>query len=184
MNSPRETALLFALLCVLCGQAVAAIPGAGGWQHQELRRFKAEEANLGVAVNSEFFYAIDNHALGKYRKDTGARVAGWEGGKGGRIQHLNAGVVFKGRLYCAHSNFPKLPEQSSVADGGRDVDGFAQLVPHDQLVGFAGLNHECHSVVVDEIDQSVADTSEAWLRPILSDQRSSPVLAGRQFAWP
>lgn len=115
MNPPRATALLFALLCVLCGKsAFAAIPGPGGWRHEELRRFKAAEANQGVAVDSEFFYAIDNHALGKYRKDSGARVAGWDGGKGGRIQHLNAGVVFNGRLYCAHSNFPKLPEQSSV----------------------------------------------------------------------
>ena len=106
---------LFALLCALCGKTVfAAIPGAGGWRHEELRRFKAAEANQGVAVDAEFFYAIDNHALAKYRKDTGARVAGWDGGKGGRIQHLNAGVVFNGRLYCAHSNFPKLPEQSSV----------------------------------------------------------------------
>jgi hypothetical protein len=103
-----------AFLCVLCGQAFAAIPGAGGWRHEELRRFKAAEANQGVAVDAEFFYAIDNHALGKYRKDSGARVAGWDGGKDGRIKHLNAGVVFKGRLYCAHSNFPRLPEESSV----------------------------------------------------------------------
>ncbi len=92
----------------------AAIPGAGGWRHEELRRFKAAEANQGVAVDAEFFYAIDNHAIGKYRKDTGVRVAGWDGGKGGRIQHLNAGMVLDGRLYCAHSNFPKLPEESSV----------------------------------------------------------------------
>ena len=105
---------LFALICVLCGSSPAAIPGAGEWRHEELRRFKAAEANQGVAVDAEFFYAIDNYALGKYRKDTGARVAGWEGGKDGRIKHLNAGVVLDGRLYCAHSNFPKLPEESSV----------------------------------------------------------------------
>lgn len=103
-----------AVLCALCGQVLAAAPGAGGWRHEELRRFKAAEANQGVAVDAEFFYAIDNHALGKYRKDTGERVAGWDGGKVGRIQHLNAGVVLDGRLYCAHSNFPKLPAESSV----------------------------------------------------------------------
>lgn len=105
---------LFALLCVLCGSSTAAIPGTGGWRHEEVRRFKAAEAIQGVAVDAEFFYAIDNHSLGKYRKDTGARVGGWDGGKGGRIQHLNAGVVIGGQLYCANSNFPKLPEQSSV----------------------------------------------------------------------
>lgn len=111
----KRLILLFAFLCVLCGKPVfAAISGAGGWRHEELRRFKAAEANQGVAVDAEFFYAIDNHALGKYRKDTGARVAGWDGGKGGRIKHLNAGVVLNGRLHCAHSNFPKVPEESSV----------------------------------------------------------------------
>src|SRR6185436_10598831 len=92
----------------------AEIPGAGSWRHEELRRFKAAEANQGVAVDAEFFYAIDNHAIGKYRKETGERVANWDGGKAGRIQHLNAGMVLDGRLYCAHSNFPKLPEESSV----------------------------------------------------------------------
>ncbi|MFM8470312.1 MAG: sialidase family protein [Limisphaerales bacterium] len=107
--------IAFVLLCALCNQpASSAIPGAGGWRHEELRRFKATEANQGVAVDAEFFYVNDNHTLGKYRKDTGTRVAGWDGGKGGRIQHLNAGGVIGGRLYCAHSNFPKRPEESSV----------------------------------------------------------------------
>jgi len=89
-------------------------PSAGAWRHEELGRFKAAEANQGVAVDAEFFYAIDNHAIGKYRKDNGLRVGGWDGGKAGRIKHLNAGQVRDGRLYCAHSNFPAVPEQSSV----------------------------------------------------------------------
>lgn len=41
---------LFALICVLCGSSPAAIPGAGEWRHEELRRFKAAEANQGVAL--------------------------------------------------------------------------------------------------------------------------------------
>ena len=92
----------------------AAAPGTGGWQHLEVRRFKAAEANQGVAVDSEYFFAIDNHAIGKYRKATGERVSGWSGPDGGMLKHLNAGVVLAGRLYCAHSNYPDVPEQSSV----------------------------------------------------------------------
>lgn len=110
----QAVGIALAVLCALCGHVLAATPGAGGWRHEELRRFKAAEANQGVAVDAEFFYAIDNHAIGKYRKDTGARVGGWDGGKSGRLQHLNAGVVIADRLYCAHSNFPKLPAESSV----------------------------------------------------------------------
>lgn len=87
---------------------------AADWLHADLRRLKAVEANQGVAVDREHFYAITNHAIGKYRKDTGERVAGWDGDKDGRIRHLNAGVVLEGKLYCAHSNFPAMPEESSV----------------------------------------------------------------------
>lgn len=95
---------------LLCGVTASS----ADWQHTELRRLKAAEANQGVAVNAQHFYAITNHAIGKYRKDNGERVSAWDGGKEGRFKHLNAGVVLDGRLYCAHSNFPSLPEQSSI----------------------------------------------------------------------
>lgn len=84
------------------------------WHHEELKRWPAKEANQGVAVDDQFFYAITNAEIGKYRKDTGERVAGWKGDKGGSLKHLNAGLVLDGRLYCAHSNFPTVPEESSV----------------------------------------------------------------------
>lgn len=96
--------LLFAVTCA-CGDE---------WEHEELRRFPAEEAVQGVAVDGEHFYAISNRAIGKYRKETGERVARWEDAPEGRIRHLNAGVVIEGRLYCAHSNFPAMPEESSI----------------------------------------------------------------------
>lgn len=86
----------------------------GPWVHEELRRLPAVEAHQGVAVDGAHFYAITNAAIGKYRKDTGERVAGWEGEKGGRIKHLNAGLVLEGRLVCAHSKYPELPMRSSV----------------------------------------------------------------------
>jgi outer membrane protein assembly factor BamB len=84
------------------------------WKHEELRRFPAAEANQGVAVDGEFFYAITNKAIGKYRKDTGEKVAGWGAAKDEPFIHLNAGFVHEGKLYCAHSNFPRTPMVSSV----------------------------------------------------------------------
>lgn len=87
---------------------------AAGWKHVELKRFQAEEAHQGVAVDDEYFYAIANEAIGKYRKDTGAKTGEWKDGKDGRIKHLNAGVVLESKLYCAHSNYPALPMESSV----------------------------------------------------------------------
>lgn len=85
-----------------------------GWRYEELRRFPAPEAGQGVVVDAEFFYAINNHTIAKYRKATGERVAEWEGGSKGPIVHLNAGIVHEGKLYCAHSNYPDVPMQSSV----------------------------------------------------------------------
>lgn len=85
-----------------------------GWRYEELRRFAAPEARQGVAADARHVYAINNYTLAKYEKDSGKRVALWDGVKGGPVIHLNAGVVFEGRLYCAHSNYPGVPMQSSV----------------------------------------------------------------------
>jgi hypothetical protein len=63
--------------------------------------------------DGEFLYAINNHTIAKYRP-SGERVAVWEGGADGAIVHLNAGIVFEGKLYCAHSNYPGVPMLSSV----------------------------------------------------------------------
>ena len=107
-----------AILClsVLCPRLLHASEpaGAAGWHSTELRRFKAPEANQGVAVDAVHFYAIANAEIGKYRKENGQRVAGWKAAKDEGIQHLNAGIVLDGKLYCAHSNFPAMPEESSV----------------------------------------------------------------------
>jgi outer membrane protein assembly factor BamB len=92
----------------------ASAPATPGWNYQELRRFKASEAVQGVAVDREFFYAINNHAIGKYRKDTGERVAQWDGGEGGDFIHFNAAIIYNGKLLAAHSNSPGIPMLSSI----------------------------------------------------------------------
>ncbi len=81
---------------------------------KEIARYRADEAVQGVAVDSEFLYVIADRALGKYRKKDGTKVAAWTAPKGSKIKHLNAGVVVDGKLYCAHSNFPAKPDESSV----------------------------------------------------------------------
>jgi hypothetical protein len=93
---------------------LSEIAAGSDWHHAETRRHPAAEAIQGVAVDEDHFYAITNRAIGKYRKDTGARIAFWEDAADGRLRHLNAGVVFGGKLYCAHSNYPKRPEESSI----------------------------------------------------------------------
>lgn len=106
---PSFLAILF-----LPAMLAAAAPGSAGWRFEELRRIPAAEARQGVAANADFLFAINNHELGQYRKHTGERVTGWFCPEGEPLIHLNAGIVHQGRLYCAHSNYPGVPMQSSV----------------------------------------------------------------------
>ncbi len=81
---------------------------------EEIRRIPAAEANQGVAADEQFLYAIANHAVGKYDKRSGKRVAGWECENGKPLIHLDSGVVHNGTIYCAHSNYPGVPMVSSI----------------------------------------------------------------------
>ena len=115
----KSTLIFLALVSLALAAEPVALPPVGqfttpGWKYEELRRFKAPEAGQGVAVDREFFYAINNHAIGKYRKETGERVAQWEGGADGEFIHINAGIIYEGRLYGIHSNYPGVPMLSSL----------------------------------------------------------------------
>ncbi len=105
---------LLAVAAVVAEPAPAGIPGPNGWRFDEARRLTAPEARQGVAADADHLYAIGNHAVAKYRKSDGARLAGWECPEGEPLIHLNAGVVHAGRLYCAHSNYPGVPHTGSV----------------------------------------------------------------------
>lgn len=105
---------VFLLLSAAALASPAESSRAADLEFSVARRFPAPEARQGVAADTEFLYVISNHALGKYRRDGGERVAGWERAEGQPLSHLNAGIVLEGRLYCAHSNFPGVPHVSSV----------------------------------------------------------------------
>lgn len=78
-----------------------------------VREFAVEEAKQAVAVDERHFYVINNSTIRKYQKEDGKLVATWDGTSEGII-HLNSGVVIKGKLYCANSNYPEIPMTSSV----------------------------------------------------------------------
>ena len=79
----------------------------------EIRKFQVSEAKQAVAVDNDFFYVINNSTISKYLKADGKPGATWDGAADG-IKHLNSGVVIKGKLYCANSNYPEIPMASSV----------------------------------------------------------------------
>ncbi|MDK1373504.1 MULTISPECIES: cycloisomerase [unclassified Sinorhizobium] len=81
---------------------------------ESIREFAVPEANQGVGVDADHFYAVDNRMIAKYDKASGERVAVFEDQKDGPIKHLNSAVVVEGEIYAAHSNFPDWPAANSV----------------------------------------------------------------------
>jgi hypothetical protein len=86
---------------------------SNGQTATELRKFPVTEAKQAVAVDAQFFYVINNSTIIKYDKVSGKLAGQWDGEKEG-IKHLNSGVIIKGKMYCANSNYPEIPMSSSV----------------------------------------------------------------------
>ena len=99
------------VLLFLSAAALAQAPGA---RLEQVAEFSIREANQGVGVDARHFYAIDDRAIGKYDKVTGALVKRWEGPAGGPIIHLDSALLKDGKLYAAHSNWPHWPMTSSI----------------------------------------------------------------------
>lgn len=80
----------------------------------ELTSFSAEEARQGIAVDEKYIYVVGTQQIGKYDKQNRKLVALWQGAEEGPIIHLDSGVIYNDKLYCAHSNYPEIPMTSSV----------------------------------------------------------------------
>lgn len=97
--------------------ALSLLGIAGGAMAQDpapaLKRIPAEEARQGVASDGRYVYAIDNSRIGKYRIADGQRVAQWTGDPA-VYPHLNSCTVSGRELVCASSNYPAVPQTSSV----------------------------------------------------------------------
>lgn len=70
----------------------------------------APEAVQAAAADENHFYAIANAVVAKYDRQTNERLAI----STGEATHLNSGFIWQGKLLCAHSNYPKLPEKSEI----------------------------------------------------------------------
>ena len=77
---------------------------------KSVQRFHAPQANQAAAADLDFFYAIGSRVITKHDRNTGKELAK----SSGKAKHLNSGYFHQGKLLCAHSNFPTLPEQSEV----------------------------------------------------------------------
>ncbi len=181
------------------------LPSVPGYQPPEpamleavsLERFAATEALQGVAVDAGHFYAVFNFAIGKYDRETGERVGGWVGVRGGLIGHLNSCFADAGRLWCANSNHPEVPMASSVEVfdtdtmthvdshplGLMDEGSLTWFVPwtHDGepgwMAGFAHYNDETGEPYKTNAYAGVHIFDKRWRRT--GGWRLPPALIGR-----
>jgi hypothetical protein len=101
--------LLLAAAAAMSPVQAPAVDGAA----ETLRRIPAPEARQGVAVGPSDVYAIANYRIARYDKRTGAKRASWEGDPQ-RFPHINSCSLIARELVCAASNFPQVPQSSSV----------------------------------------------------------------------
>jgi hypothetical protein len=110
--------------------ASAAAPG-----FKVVRTIEAAEAHQGVAVDAGHFYAVGTKVIGKYDRRTGKRTAGWKSSKGDGILHLDSGVIVGGRLYAGHSNWPRVPMDSSIEVWDAKTLAHVESIPLGEAYG-------------------------------------------------
>ena len=96
------------LLGTLFPTAVLAAEMDDAWP--KTAELAAPEAHQASAADEQFVYAITSRQVAKYDRASGRRIAI----SSGPAQHLNSGFLWKGKLLCAHSNYPTTPEQSEI----------------------------------------------------------------------
>lgn len=95
------------LFCGIGGFGIAEDP-SHRWERTGV--LPAAEAMQAAAADERYVYAISSTRVAKYDRRTGERV----GLSRGDARHLNSGFLADGHLYCAHSNYPRTPEQSEI----------------------------------------------------------------------
>ncbi|GHJ37004.1 hypothetical protein [Streptomyces sp. TS71-3] len=78
------------------------------------RTFDTFDANQGVAVDKNYFYAVNNRTITKHDKATGKPLLQFVGDDDGPIIHMDSATVVGDKLYAATSNYDTTPEKSSV----------------------------------------------------------------------
>lgn len=101
--------MLFFLGLVFCLLDGSKLPLQRGWEATS--EIKSEYATQAAAADEKFVYAVSNTHIARYDRETGKLL-----GKATAPDtlHLNSAFFWKGKFYCAHSNYPKKPEESDI----------------------------------------------------------------------
>lgn len=102
--------LLALALVAVAPRSTQSQPASESPAWRQTAAIDALEAVQAAAADERFLYAIANTQVAKYDRTTRKRVAI----STGDAHHLNSGFFWEGKLYCAHSNYPRTPEKSEL----------------------------------------------------------------------
>lgn len=92
------------------------------------------EANQGVAVDKNYYYAISNTKITKHKKTTDETVATWQADTKNKafehFKHMNSGTVIDGKLYIAHSRYNIDPNDNTIEIWNVEKD----LLQHEKTI--------------------------------------------------
>ena len=71
---------------------------------------KSEHATQAAAATDAHVFVVSSTTVALYDRVTGKLLAASKD----KAEHLNSAFVWKGKVYCAHSNYPKTPETSEI----------------------------------------------------------------------
>lgn len=124
-----RNARLFATLCLLvatsglaaaaedASTAVAAATPPKASQlltkpgYTEVHRLPSPYATPAAVADANRLYAISNTTIATYERETGELLAT---ASAETAEHLNSGYFHDGKIYAAHSNYPKMPHESDI----------------------------------------------------------------------
>jgi len=90
---------------------IAFVLVANAQEYKLVKSYGTEDARQGVAVDENSMYVISNQSISKRDKATGELIKTYQSSI---LKHLNSGVVYGDKLYCAHSNYSEIPMTSSI----------------------------------------------------------------------
>jgi hypothetical protein len=101
--------VLTACLAATAPPRAADLPRAKG-AYVATGSLSSSDATQAAAADDKYVYAVSDNNVVKYDRATGKELARSKG----RAQHLNSAFLDGGKLYSAHSNFPRKPDESDL----------------------------------------------------------------------
>jgi len=108
-HAPRALGLFLACLFFLHWSHGAELPKGRG-AYVVSGSLASPHATQAAAADEQFVYAVSNTHVVQYDRASQKELAK----STGPAEHLNSAFLWKGKVLCAHSNYPKKPHQSDI----------------------------------------------------------------------